>query len=427
MPIPMPAVDLNLCSGWNQQDVDLYNKLPFYLAKMQADRRKTYPVWAPLLGKIRWTPNMGGTMRSVKKEPSPILRQFAFPNEISLQPKKDVMDVRERKQDEQVYAHDFESPQLSFVPEFRDFLRDHIDVQGKDIQEKQEVFEDVFYRGRIFHASPFVGIPGNPNGSVTAAPVGVGNAAGTDAKTTNWLQAQIPLMVDPGLGLEFLNLVLTYFENDIGAVPFSGSSAPASDQKGLDGKFLLILSSEAWNQFSLDPFLLAYKNCSLDIINGRFQGNLFGRIICRIESKAMRFKLDGTFPVPETREGNPDAYNYGETVPNPVYTGLDDASSPCEGAFLCGQEGYDVIEVGPPPSKFASSGMPEGFGKMKWNGELEFTKNFLVPCIDDAGAVTYDTNRYGRFGMFQSSVTYGIRRRQPRFVLPLLFKRKRGR
>lgn len=426
MPMPIPAADANACSGWSPQDINIYNRLDFYLAKRQVDRRKFYPTYSRFLGKVKWTPNQGDTMRTVVTEPSPHIRQKAYPNPITVMPKKDVIDIRERKMNDLVYRQRFESLVLNFLPDFRDFMS-HVADNSKDIMEKQERYEDVFYRTRIYDKSPYVWLP-NAVTELVPSPTEIGNAAGTAAnsKTNAWAQARMPEIGNPGyLSMESLNRLIQAMENDIGALPFTGPERPAED-KGMANKFALVCSSEVFNHFSIDPFLLAHKNCDLDVINGRFQGSLFGRITCIIESKPIRMKSDGTMPEPEVRELNPAAENYGETIPNPVYTSMDLANGcPYEVAFLVGAQGYDVINVGPPPSQFSGTGMPNGFGKMQWNGEVILTKNILVPCVQDDGTVVWQTNAYGEQLQFISQVTYGMRGFQTRNIVPIIFKRVR--
>lgn len=41
----------NVMSGWSAEDVALYNRLPFYLAKMQIDRRQSWAAWEQLVTK----------------------------------------------------------------------------------------------------------------------------------------------------------------------------------------------------------------------------------------------------------------------------------------------------------------------------------------------------------------------------------------
>lgn len=439
----IPAINANICSGWTEQDINLYNRLDYYLAKMQVDRRPEFTVWSRFLGKRKWTPNMGSTMRSVSKEPSPHIRQFAFPNEITTAPKKDVVDIRERRVDEQVYRHRFESLIMSYVSSFRDFLTDHVDATGDDIMEKMERFEDIFYRGRIFHNSPHVWLAGH-SPETDVAPMGLGNDAGTDGKTSAYLQQAVAKIGDvtPGyLSFETLNKLVTVLENDIGALPFKGSALPKQDQ-GMSNQFCLVLSSEAFNQFTFDPWLLANKNCQLDIVNDRFRGSIFGRITTLIEKNPLRVAIDGTFPAPEIRVGgniaaggpiaasgigNTEVYNLNESIPNPSYTSMDDQTGcPYEVAFLVGAQAYEVIDVGPPPSQFASNGMPKGFGKMFWNGEVQITKNIMIPCIDSQGNTQWVPNQYGEYLQFISQVTYGMLGKQKRWIVPILFKRKRG-
>src|ERR1700748_1510085 len=103
----VPNIDAAVCAQWTQQDINLYNTLPFYLVKMSLKYYKNFSIWPEFCGKVAWQPNMGPIMRMVSKEPSPNFRQFAFPNAICSVPLKDIMDVRERTVDAQVLRHRF--------------------------------------------------------------------------------------------------------------------------------------------------------------------------------------------------------------------------------------------------------------------------------------------------------------------------------
>lgn len=436
MPIQtLPAINQTAVSSWTEQQQNLYNYLPFYLAKMQVNRRKTWAIWKKFCGKIKWTPNMGDIMKSVRKEPSPVTRQNAFPQPLSGAALKDILDVREVSVISQVRHHKFESPVFQFYPSFRDFMKDHVEVHSKDIMEKQIVFEDQFLRSAIFHYAPFVYIANKQNGEIISAPSGIGNDAGTAANTKNtaWIQAQLPLIGNPGnLSLTTINMAATAMSNDIGVPPYTGSNNEEISGSGLGEKFVLTISAEAYNQFFFDPWMLANRRIDLDVITSGFKGNLWGQVTCKLERFPMRIAADGTFPAPEIRvtgitssngtanEGNP--YNINESIPNPDYV-----NAPYEVAFLVGDTGYESIEVGPPPKAFANSGMPNGFGKMQWNGEVVLSKALLIPYTDPVdGTLKYETNEYGEYVHFISHATYGINPIQRRNIMPIIFKRRRG-
>lgn len=431
----IPAIDASICGGWTEQQVDLYNKLPFYLAKMQVDYRSTWATWRKFLGTRKWQRNMGDTLKAVTKEPSPHIRQFATPALLSAAPKKDVVDVRERTATAQVRRHRHESLNLNFVPDFQDFLTDHVDAAGQDILEKQTRFEDLFYRSQIYYQSPKVAVAGRAAGYMVAAPMDIATEStannvttltGVNAKSTAWNQAMIAqLGADSRVTMAFLNKLLTIAENDERIRPYTGNDIPKQDQ-GLNGKFALVIPTEVFNNFTFDPYLLQNKNCNLDIVNGRFQGSLFGRITCMLEDKPLYVKEDGTFAAPEVRVLDPNAFNYGESIPNEAYTSMDDTGSPYGWGFLVGAEGYEAIEVGPPPSAFSGNGMPKGFGKMFWNGEIMITKNLLIPCPTDDNANNVELNVYGEYLKFISQTTYAILGKQKRNIIPFLYGRHRG-
>jgi len=429
MPIfQVPAINQSICAGWSQEDVNKFQKLPFYLAKTQVDLMEDYSIWSKFTGSIKWKPNMGTTMRGVRKTPSPNLRQFAFPNPITGTPKVDVVALRDTSVDEVVYSHHFESQMMNFLPDFQDFMNTNVEDTRTDIQKKITRFNDVFIRGKVFHRSPYVWIPNRTTdlqGEGVQAPYSAdGNDAGTTGKTTAWIQARVAELGQPGnLSMDTLSRLLPFMSTSIGAPVFQGSNKPGNSG-GLTGKYCLVCSDEAYSRFAFDPYLKANRAIDLNIVTAGFTGDIFGRITCKLEDKPIRIAADGTFPAPETIEMNPAQPNYGETVPSPLYTEISNA--PYEVAFLVGARGYNSIDVGPPPSAFAGKGLPEGFGRMTWNGEIQVTKDIQVPCIMEDGTVRYDTNKYGKYLQLISWLTLGCVAVQPRYIVPIIFKRIRG-
>lgn len=419
----MPAIDADICSGWTQQQIDLFNSLPFYFAKMQVERRKNWTIWNKFCGKRRWEANKGDIMRLVRKEPSPHIRQFAMPKTLVGTPRRDVMDVREVSADVQLYRHRFESPVLNFVPDFRDFMTDHVDAHGNDIMEKIERFEDIYLRSNIYHQAPYMLICKNNDVELIPATQwdGVGEFdAATEGKTTAWLTAQLP-NVTGNLSLLAVNKALTIMENDLRVPAFKGSNLP-KDGEGLQDKYCLIQESESYNQFTFDPYLQANKNCNLDVVHSTFKGDLFGRMTCKLEDLPLRCTAAGVFHEPELRVG--EGLNEGETVGNDLYN--LPANSPYGIGFIAGAQGYEAVEVGPPPSKFASDNPPDNFAALKWNAEVRLTKKFLIECIGDDGVVRYEMNTYGENLKFISQGAFGIAGKQRRNIVPIVWLRKRG-
>ena len=136
MPALMPQVDQAVITEWNEVEQNCYNTYPFYLAAYQIQHRKTYATHSKMVGKKKWTRNMGPIMRGVRKEPSPHVRQQATPTELSAVAKKDILDVAEVTIETTLKHHKFESRVIPFYPVFNDFLTDHLFSISNDIIEK---------------------------------------------------------------------------------------------------------------------------------------------------------------------------------------------------------------------------------------------------------------------------------------------------
>jgi hypothetical protein len=412
---------------WTQQEVDRYNKLPFYLALQQSKLFPEWTRWNKLIGTTPWQPNMGNTMKGVIVEPSPIARTFFTPNPITQQAKKDIISQYERTNEALLYRHKFESPQFNFLPSFTDFRKKQINTAVKDIAHQITAADDIFARTYVFDLSPYVFISGkakDANGyEMISAPSSLGNAdRDAGGKTTNFLQYAVSLIGNNkgNLSLKVIKKVLDVMREDMQVPAYEGMVNTPKDNESIKGKYVLLGSNEAFSALTFDEHVLQYKPLGMNLLNDEFAGELFGRVTYMLERFPIRIAADGTCPAPQRYEASADAFNQYETVPNPDYV-----NAPFEVAFFMGAGAYDKISVGPPPSEFAGGKISETkFNKLFWNGEVRITDNILV----NYGSVEtpeLDTNKYGEALQLISSVAFGILPVNKRHVLPIVYRRWR--
>lgn len=413
-------IDLPRCTAmWTEQDRNLFNRLPVWMAKQQVEHLRWFGRWGKVLNSVSWQPNMGNLMQGVRKERSPILRAQAFPNAVTTAPKRDVIEVRELSEFSQLYRQDFESQLMHFIPSFLDFLTDHVDATNKDITEKVAVYTDMFYRTAIFHASPYVWCCGAPAGQELQAGPYWTQGAIVESKNQAFLQATIAKCTTT-LTLPNIQKLGIVMYNDIAIPPYSGNVLPdGTDGAALKQKYLLMLSTEAWDNFVFDPYLQANRYLDLNIITDSFKGSLYGRWTTMHERYEMRIAADGTLPAPEIIEVNAGAYNFGETIPNPAYV-----NAPFAVAFGIGAEAYKSMRIGPPPADWRNMSMKE-FANLDWNGKVEMTQNVRIPCLDENNQTVYDTNKRGEYLQLLASIVLGILPINRRYILPIIYKRQR--
>ena len=171
--LALPSLDTNICATWTQDDVDYYNKLPYYFVKATGAWQKQWETWSKLLTTVPWTPNVGDTMREVGVEPSPVLRQQAFPSLLKVTPSADIVHVKERTTDAQLYRHRFITAHFNFLPAFQDFIGNKVAPSRENLNKQISVYTETFYRTHMFHFSPYVYVA---NVGLISAPSAAGNA-----------------------------------------------------------------------------------------------------------------------------------------------------------------------------------------------------------------------------------------------------------
>lgn len=405
------------------EDVNKYNKLPYWLALMEAKQFPTWQVFNRLFGKINWKPNMGTTLRGVKPEHTPVGQSDFYPNPITSTPNKNVYETLESTEDAVLKMHDFDSKQFHFLPSFQDFRENQLDFNHKDIVRQIAISNDAFIRSVAIQKARWLAIPGN-----TASAVDGGDVfnvpfipSGTDVNSTTvaasgkntafWIAQAAKVGVE-GLTLAALDKFVGIFRDDLNAPFFEGQVNMPRDNELLKGKYVLIGSHEVYQQFKWDVNFEQFRNVNMSIVNDGFRGSIFDEVTFMPARYPYRIANDGTIPVPEVYDATDN-----RTVVSPTYKAAAN-----ELLLLVAADFLKTIKVGPPPSEFSSKSMStQKFYSMRWNGEVQLTDQVLVKYSDG----TYDTNVRGRFLKFISSATYGAIINNPHACLPILIRRKR--
>lgn len=423
----MPANNrLDLLPGdlqWSQQDKDLYEKLPYHLARNQVKQIKRFARFTKLFGKQAWTPRSGTILKTVRKERAPQLRSQILPRTIQQSALVDKVELAEMTETAQLYHHKVESHLITFHPDFQDFLECITEVND-NLAEQITHIPEVFARTFAFHASPRVALCGQTGSNfIEDVPHFVTETMAL-SKTAAVLQ-NLCAQVSRGLSLRMVNYLLQVAFNDLRMVPYQGDLlGDGTDGKFLAQKYALLISNEVWSNWTFDPFLRDNKEDNRNIVTEGFRGSLFGQVVTMIEDKELRIAADGTVPAPDIEQDGDRAEiaNKGETVANPAYV-----AAPWAVAWLVGLDaGYKMIKPGPPPSHFTKGGMDMSkFNAMDWNGKVRETRDFMVPVLNTAGETVLDTNKYGEYMQMISHIAFGCIPTQRRNLLPIIYARTR--
>jgi len=435
MPVQTDLPRIGNTEWSNIQAVDLYRKMPFWIAANNSKMMARFATWQQLTGTLPWKPNTGTQVKGVRAEPTPISRQFLHPNRITGTPAKDVFEVRETEEDEFLYRHNFESPLIHFLDSFEAWRDDQVGFALKDISQQIAHAQDIFIRSHMWYKSPavmFAGSDGSISGAAeyeTNVPIVLGDAANTavGSKTLTWLQTVLPA-VNAGLSVRTVMRAIAIMSEDVQAPEYENGAMMPVDNEGLKGKYCLVGSTEAHCALFDDPdvgSLLKAQN--EDIVHTGWGGGIGGKTRWKFERYPMRIALSGgvaTFHEPQTIATG--GYNVGETIPNINYT--DPNISQYEIAWLMGADSYRTLKVGPAPSQFAAAekGMSaSSFKALRWNGEVRVTKDLLVDYVTPSGGVEKDVNKYGDFLQLISDVTFGSLPQNRRYCMPIIFSRQR--
>ena len=420
------------------EDVSRFNQLPFYLVKNEVKQFPTWSVFDQLYGDIDWQANEGNFMKGVTPQRSPVARSFFFPNAITTVPNKDVYQVTESVEQTQLYMHDYESFQFNFLPSFTIFWKNYLQFANTDIVRQIAVSNNQFIETSMWFNSPYVYVCGQ-TGLTYGNPQAMGNVAGTAAysKTYAWLVNTVQgsagvAGVTSNLRLRDVFNAFMALQEDLAAPSFDGAKNMPKDNEGLRNKYVLLIASEDFLNFTFDPDVLnklqGLAPCDLNLLFNDFKGLLFGSLTCKINRYPVRFNIAN---VNDTNANllysagapiDPEIFDATDNKwkPNPYYTSR--VSAPYTWNWILGADRAKTVKVGPPPKEFATTNMSaKKFYALRWNGEVQLTDQVLIFDSNNVPSL----NNYGKQLKFISELTHGYLEGERRHAFPILSKRVR--
>jgi hypothetical protein len=407
--------------GHTPQAEIIGSRLPYYLAAKELETIKKMPLVRKLFGKTKWSPNEGATkLRTEIISKSPVRRQLPNPNKLLTQePKVDVIGQRRFFTEAEPVWQEFHSSTFRWQNSFVDKIPVTIDRARADMTEKIMTFGEQYAVAQLWGHCPSVYVAGY---GWVASPVGT-DFSDPACKPTDWVKAQLIANAKEASVVDFMKIASEMHDNR-GIPFFAGKDFNETDPTNYGGRFALLCSTEFALQMTFDPYVVAKKALDVDLVGDRWKTAPFSFYNWRTWQMPLRYAQDGTLPEPEISEMSDDAFNKGETIPNPGYTKIDQA--PWECAIILGKGAGEMMEVGPPPSAFTGGSPTGALLSMDWNGKLVLNKNFLVDTVDNLGNVKQALNPGARQARFEATLSDGFVPLQRRAIAFYFFKRKLG-
>jgi len=416
----MPALGGSTFGAAQGDSVDLFNGDAFagyanYFVRETAKTRKTKWVWSNLLGKGgSWEPNMGAIKRTVRAQMGALTKQSSSGWALlaTQQPAIDRHTIGESSRDVQLEWKDYESPYISWQQDVFKLVKDSVEPHRQNLELQMARDLDLYLRDHVFNYSPFVYVCGV--GLVSTTP-----AFNDQYKSRAWLAEQLTRCTE-ALTVKNLAKIINQAQEVIGIQPAEGDSL-AVDGKGFTGKYKLLTDGTTMLSWTDDPWVQSLKDLQRDLLNGSFNGPIFGRVAPIAEQMPRRFADSATDPA-GTLDHAPEliselgAYDGGEPVPNPAYGNIN--TSPYQISWFMGDSkmAYRSMNIMPPPSAFTKQGM-------FWNGKVELIKPTVITTLNSAGAAITRGNEKGRLVQLISTLATGLEPVCNRLILPVIHKR----